>query len=531
MKMPHKIFRLLKRIYECWRYAIKILLPTYPTSTSNTTKVDERHMAKLTTVTEARSLLELLPDIRNLSESEKPDPQFLHSNAIRTAILKNNIVALVDEASHKPILAGYVWWNGIFPKARIQAIAISKSFCRNEVSATLINDLVSYLQKLGFMTLQANLAEDVSTPSHFYEQPDFYPLESTDSDENPKRRNSVYVRDVQPKNLDADASFHPARLRIQTNSSVDHPIFVLDSSVYFDLVLLKHLASEARKLFSASLNNIIRLAIDKEFVLKLQKSNFERPDRSIFEMAQDLPRLTEGNSDELNALGDRIHNRLFVEQNLSNANTQRSTSCSNLIAKAVLCRALAFVTSNNEILRYRELLINEFGIDVISIDDLIQLVTDLEDRKSHRAQHVEKFTISIPSQSEISEYFACNDVQKSIVREFSNDSKDDIDRWSRCFRINGKICGVAVLLTPQKPNSVRRLTIYCDENNLHKDLFAEHLLDLSLKEASRNGVCSIEIELPANQPTLSALANSKGFNTSIVEPHYRKVAIGRLHCR
>ncbi len=485
-------------------------------------------MAKLTTIFDVGILLELLPEIKKLAGSSASDPKILHSNAIRTAILKNNLVALVDEDSPKPVLAGYIWWNGIYPNANILQIAISKSFSRNEVSATLVKDISSYLQKLGFMTLQANLAEDESLPSNFYEENKFYPLKSNDSKVPHAGRTSIpYTRDLQSKILNTDMSLRLAQLRIQTSSSVDHPIYALDSSVYFDLASLNNLTLEANKLFSATSNNIIRLAIGQEYVLNLQKSNLESHDQNIFQMAQDLPRLTEAYPEDLNSLRDRIHNRLFVEHSPSNANAQRSTSCSKQIANAILNRALAFVTSNNEILGHRELLINEFGIDVISIDDLLQLVTERDERRTRTAQQVERFTISIPSQYEVSEYFTLNNVQESIIQEFSIESINEIDCWRRCFRVNGKICGVAILLTARKTDSTSKLTMYCDENNFHKGLFAEHLLNLSLKEASRNCVSNIEIEIPAKQPTLSALSRSKGFNTSIGESHNRKVAIGR----
>ena len=244
-------------------------------------------------------------------------------------------------------------------------------------------------------------------------------------------------------------------------------------------------------------------------------------------MAQGLPRLTNANTEELNSLRDKIHSRIFAEHNFVYANTHQSYSYASQIAHAILSRALAFVTCNNEILRERELFINTFGIDVVSVDDLLQLLSDREHRRKHTCQQVDRIDISVPSRTEVREYFSANNVRESIIKEFVMDSSDEIDYWQRSFRINGKICGLASLLIPKRPGSKCRLTIHCDEENWHRFLFADHLLDLSLREASNRGTSRIEIEIPYKQPTVSAVAHSKGFNTTILETHSQKVVIGR----
>lgn len=484
-------------------------------------------MPNLTAVTDFPSLLELLPEIAKLADSQTHARRYYSTSEIRNAILRGNLIALVDDRKHIPKLAGYILWSGIYPNAKVLHIATDTSYRGQGAGSTLVRKLVTYLKKLGFLTLWGEVPEDMALMLEFCEENEFYRLDDGDSRKTNEGRIIVLVRELRSKTLNSEPADNIVDFRIRTSASVDSPIYVLDRGDYSERARQKDHTDKARKLFSAASNNIVRLAIPNEIPLKLSKSKPERYDQEIIQLALGLPRLTNADPEELNSLRDKLHRRIFVEQNFSYANTPQSYNYASQIAHAILSRALAFVTSNKEILRSRELFINIFGIDVVSIDDLLQLLSDREQRKKHTCQQVDTMDISVPTLTEVCEYFSTKNVRESIIKEFTADSGDEIDCWRRCFRINGRVFGLVSLLIPKSPVSKCRLTIHCDEENLHRFLFADHLLDLSLREASNRGTSSIEIELPDKQPTVSAIAYAKGFNTSVLKTHSHKVVIGQ----
>lgn len=484
-------------------------------------------MPILTTVTDFRTLLELLPEITKLANSHTLARRFHSTSEIRNAILKSNLIALVDDCKHIPKLAGYILWNGIYPSAKVLQVATVKSYRGQGVASTLVRKLVTDLERLGFLTLWREVPEDMALMLEFCEEHEFYRLDDGDTSITKEDRTIVLARELQSKTLYSESTDNIADLRIRTSALVDSPIYVLDQGVYGELVRQKDYADEARKLFSAALNNIIRLAMPKGIPPELSKSKPELYDQEILQLAKGLPRLTNADPVELNSLRDKIHSRIFVEHNFVYANTHQSYSYASQIAHAILSRALAFVTSNNEILRNRELFINTYGIDVVSVDDLLQLLSERELRRKHTCQQVNRIDISASPRIEVREYFFTKNVQESVIKEFVVDSSDEIDYWRRSFRINGKICGLASLLIPKRLGSKCRLTIHCNEETWHRFLFADHLLDLSLREASKKGISNIEIELPDKQPTVSAIAHAKGFTASLLANHFQKVVIGR----
>ena len=484
-------------------------------------------MTKFTALTNIHTLSRLLPDITTLATNVNSALGLPVKSTIRDAIEKNRLIALVGENSQNFELAGYVLWGGIFPNAKIQQIELVKSYRRQGAGAALVTELVQYLEKLRFMTIQADVAEDMTTDLAFYEQNNFYRLRTTNDDDLGGRRKIILIRELQYEPPSQESIDNLPLLSIQTKATTDDPIYLLDPGVYFDLVKQKHLASEAEILFSASLANVLRIAVAKKYAGEMLKTYQNLEDQPIYQIAKDLPRLTEPDSDELRSLTTALNSRIFVQQDLSNVSRLQSLNDATNLAHAILGRALAFVTSNNEILRQREILINEFGIDVVSIDDLLELLPSRKDRLTFTRRKGSVFAISEPTLRAVSEYYAENNVGDSLKQEFGVESSDAIDCWRRCFQIDGKTCGVAVLLTPTKPNRTHRLAIHFREDNWYKFLFAEHLFDLSLQQASKHAVTSIVLELSSRQPTLAVLAHSKGFITSTPETLYRKIAIGR----
>ena len=62
----------------------------------------------------------------------------------------------------------YLLFSGIFPNAKIQQIATAKKYRQQGMSSKLIRYLVTELEKLGFMTIRADVASDLDAALAFY---------------------------------------------------------------------------------------------------------------------------------------------------------------------------------------------------------------------------------------------------------------------------------------------------------------------------------------------------------------------------
>ena len=174
------------------------------------------------------TLSRLLPDITTLATNVNSALGLPVQSTIRDTIEKNRLIALVDETSPNLELAGYVLWGGIFPNAKIQQIELVKAYRRPEAGVALVTELVQYLEKLRFVTIQADVAEDMTTDLAFYKQNDFYRLRITNGDDVGGRRKITLIRELQYEPPSGESIDNLPLLSIQTKATTDDPIYLLD---------------------------------------------------------------------------------------------------------------------------------------------------------------------------------------------------------------------------------------------------------------------------------------------------------------
>jgi ribosomal protein S18 acetylase RimI-like enzyme len=76
---------------------------------------------------------------------------------------------MLASGNGSPHFAGFILFSGVFPNARIQAIAVKPDHRRAGVASALVNALVSHLESRGYITVTAAVASDLATAQAFYE--------------------------------------------------------------------------------------------------------------------------------------------------------------------------------------------------------------------------------------------------------------------------------------------------------------------------------------------------------------------------
>ena len=212
-------------------------------------------------------LLELLPQIQALADSEKEALGFLPEVALSDAIIRQRLFAAVVDGHGVREIAGYLLNSGVFPHAKIQQIATLPRFRKLGAASALVRTLVSDLERIGFMTIKAEVASDLKGPLAFYAKNGFAASRIRAGGRARNRTIVVHVRQLETDSLFSIApqgSDSEIDLGIRRRSAGDAPFFAFDLNVYFDLVRERTNSDKARKLFGAALSHHIRLAVADE---------------------------------------------------------------------------------------------------------------------------------------------------------------------------------------------------------------------------------------------------------------------------
>ena len=114
------------------------------------------------------ALLRLLPQIQALANSEKEAVGFLPAAALEEATVRQCVFAATADVGGGSELAGYLLHGGVFPNAKVQQIAAVAKFRMCGVASALMKAFVSELERVGFLTIKADVASDLPIALAFY---------------------------------------------------------------------------------------------------------------------------------------------------------------------------------------------------------------------------------------------------------------------------------------------------------------------------------------------------------------------------
>jgi ribosomal protein S18 acetylase RimI-like enzyme/predicted nucleic acid-binding protein len=337
---------------------------------------------------EPAALLSMLPQIITLANGEKEALGFIPEAAYREAIQRRRLVAMCTPVDGSPTVAGYVLFSGVFPNARIQQIVVAPHHRRTGIASALLNEVVSQLESLGYLTLTAAVASDLPGAQAFYEQNGFVERRARQGGQARGRTIILRARDLDTGSLlsllesTSGAVQGAIDLGLRKRGAGQAPLYVIDLNVLFDVTKGRNRprSADARRLISAALAHQIRLAVAPEFVVELERHTLDADVDPVLQLARHLPRLPSADRAETERLSDLIHNIIFVERKLSCAGRPQALSDARHLAQAALARASAYVTSDGSMLAARGKLLQRIGIDVASLEEFVALLPVEESR-------------------------------------------------------------------------------------------------------------------------------------------------------
>ncbi|MBX9859246.1 MAG: GNAT family N-acetyltransferase [Sphingomonas sp.] len=468
-----------------------------------------------------------LGDIIALSNGEREALGFLSGGAYQDAISQKRLFAMVaeDEAGQTRVV-GYILHGGIFPHARVQQVCVKSDWRRHKIASALMDALISDLERAGFLTVKAKVAGDLAHAQAFYERHGFHAVSSTAGGSTRGRTIVVRVRNLATPHLFSSQPI--VQIGLPHRFGAEASFYTFDLNVFFDLVRNRERHDSACALFGAALDHRIRLGVAPEFVNELRRTSRGQHNDPVLQMALQLPRLPPPmDAQALERLSTYVHDIVFTNTGNSGAGTDQARSDARHLAHSAISRVSAFITSDGALLEARDELLAKVGIDVAGLDELLGLLADPADHVPSPKRRGEGFECREPTEAEACVYLKSAGVPLSMVDEICGPRVGRAVIWRSAIWEGETIVAIACLASPVSTVGEHKLLINVNPGHLDRELYAEHLLDAAIKQASKNNPAALRLSNVLGQPTVSAMATSRGFVAREAGPDLMKFAIGR----
>ncbi|MDX8502866.1 hypothetical protein RFM99_31360 [Mesorhizobium sp. VK4C] len=473
-------------------------------------------------------LTSFLQEVQALADSEKDALGFLPARAFEDAIGRGRLLVAVTNDGDSRTFAGYLLHSGVFPNAKIQQIASIRKARKIGVASTLLRSLVSDLERLGFMSIRADIASDLSGALAFYAKNGFEAVLERAGGKTRGRKIIVHSRQLDTDNLFSLAT--PVQAAALTDLAVRHrnpgeaPVFAFDLNVYFDLVRERNQSEHARRLFGEALGHTIRLAVADEFVAELRRTSRMPAADPVLQMALQLPRLPKPDGAALHELANQIYDTVFVQRNAKGVGTEQAKSDARHLAHAVISRAAAFITRDGPILNARNELLSTIGIDIATVEEVLDLLPEPLGT-SGVALHGQGFEIGSIDSAKLCSYLLEAAVPASTVSELTKTSSEELV-YREAIECGGRIVAAGMIQVPKGVEPIAKMVVHVRHEH-DAELYADYLLSALVRASSQGAPVTIELAHLPGQSIVHKLAVARGFHRHGNSSAFFKIAVGR----
>lgn len=469
--------------------------------------------------------------IQALADAERNALSFFPAKAFEEAITRRRLIAAIVRDGDVEKLAGFLLYSGVFPNAKVQQIAAAPIFRKKGAASALMKALIAELERAGFLNIRADVASDLPLALAFYAKHGFERVRDRAGGAARGRTIVIHSRPLETDNLFSLGS-------AQSSQSIDMgarrcnpgetPVFAFDLNVYFDLVRERAQSENARRLFGEALGHTLRLAVADEFITELRKTSKNVSADPVLQMALQMPRLPKPDVSELNMLAARIHDIVFVETGHKDAGSENAKADAKHVAHAALSKATAFVTRDGPILNARQKLLASFGIDIATVEEVLDLLPPLERPATAAATlRGDGFEPTLIKENELSAYCKEAGIPHAASSEFADAASNGAFVQRNAIQCDGRMVAVGALKIPKGVDPIARLLIHVRQEHQDAELFADYLIESLVRAACEGAVITIELLHFNGQSIVNRLAAARGFHRNGNATSFLKVAIGR----
>lgn len=482
-----------------------------------------------------KDILPFLADVSAGADTAKEALGFWPSSSYHSFAASGKLLVAVVKTHNAELYAGHIMFGGLFPQAKIFQLFVVPSFRGHGIGSQLVKCLIQQLTARYWLIIVANVADDLAANSA-WERMGFNLVRTKAGGASRRRRINVRVLDLETPSLLTmmTAPAKPGELRFAERYN-QRPIYLFDLNVLFDVVRERPRSEAAAAVVWAGMANQIRLMVASEFANELLRTARDPDNDPVLAFARRAESLPAPSQDVLRLLVKSLGPIVFPERHHQDKLSAQDRSDLRHIATAIHHKAAGFITSENAILRARPQLLEQWGLDVIGVEEFRELV----------------------SQRSV-EAYASAEFSKGILHTFRN-RQSDLPRaeaflramdTSTSFVADALSCHCShtswILVTDDRnvplgfakwsvhggTKRMADVSLVVDEENSAFEPIIDHLLDFIPRELVSASPTLVRLHLAPGQIRTRQSALSKGFHPPLGSDNkhgaLQRLALGKV---
>lgn len=461
-----------------------------------------------------------------IADTYKTELGFWPRSSLEDAIWRGRLIAALDIIEKHEKIIGFVVFGGVFPNGRIQAVAVDPAYLRQGVAQFLVNNVVAKFEAEGYLAILAKPAKDLHMAQHFYQKNQFFTVRTQAGGAARKREIVVRERTLRSPNLlTAMLSQKPAPVLPKPDTQSN--LWVIDINVLFDLLKQGRAQYEmATGVFTAALDGRVKIAVTSEFSNELCRATIDIQNDPLLKLANALPKMRLKSHGSVKDLALRIHTSVFEANKPSQAGTHQAHSDCKHLAECVEGNATAFVTSDGVLLRNRRQIRENWGLEVVALEDFHDALASTElidDFKPARGKGFQVCAVS----AEIARGMAENLQSKGFDNSyFDGHATRPSGRFLAALDDRKVATGLLVSCPPDTLGDAYRILLLVDHERPNAELISDLLLSSEIETIGRAGLSLIDLDVVPGQIAVRKVALQTGFVPSEIEQVLSKAALG-----
>ena len=302
------------------------------------------------------------------------------------------------------------------------------------------------------------------------------------------------------------------------------PLYAIDLNVYFDVIKDRPRKHEAETLFGAALGHEIRIVVTSEFAAELERTSKGQKNDPVLSLAQNLPCLPRVAPERLKSLSMAVESILFVHRDSTKPLSARNKSDVAQLANAIAAGATGYITSDAKLLEYRETLLSQFNMDVISLTECVEALRPFA--TSRTSLLAVELGLQIECGSDVGELLSRLPESTLSPKQLSTMSQFQAGNVQcRMIRDHGSCIGASLVgATFDAPH---HLYVWVDEYHPLASTISDYLIGEVCKLVSRDRIARVELVDDPLQPITRRIALAHGFGSHGNDRMLQKIAVGQ----
>lgn len=463
-----------------------------------------------------------LPAVVDAADADRLALGFFAESVYAEFSRKEQLLVLVDVQGGEKIYAGHLLFDVKFPKAHVLQIHVAKRFRGHQLGSALLDALKAHLTDLGFISIFARVAEDLTQANGFWNSQGFYTQRLTQGGKSRNRTIVVRAHELKTAQHFCGSGISAADpLGLDFGEQRTRPLYLLDLNVLFDLGPRRERHLSALDVFRAERMQTCALAISSEIEVELTRTARDTKTDPMLAFAGMLSRFPVPDADVLARLLPGLGEIVFPAR--SRAGTLSANDLSDLkhLATAIHNGLPGLITNDETVLAAAPSLRKEYGLDVLSPVRFQAPLDEHEQPVVHAASNDDTITIERAQHDDAQAIQALlTFLGIGVVEQLSQWAAAE-DKSTACVRLvarcEGAVIGyMALPASPQRSNVRAYVAV---REDLAGAEAAAHAFLLRLHESVPiGGVGNIHLSCPDQQATLREAAASFGYTASPSAP-------------